>query len=259
MTRHPFLCEPDKDVASFHRHLISLPITFTKIALRGCLGGEIIIDLSQPSVLLKQTSRRKGNIQNIATHSQNGVGGTVPWVSGDYGCILWMANNAITQMLYVVQMKMIPVTFVLGVRNPPRSSHFCLSHHRKKKKKIDLHLILPMSSTFKKDSLWKNGIAIATRNFFQTAIKLVNFQDTKACSEPRSTWIENKTDGKFCTAFAESFFCQLFSTSPYVLNVCFTMNLWSVTDSRLCSVELEVSTTIACSHERLICKGQESC
>lgn len=34
-------------------------------------------------------------------------------------------------------------------------------------KKIDLHLILPMSSTFKKDSSRKNGIAIATRNFFR--------------------------------------------------------------------------------------------
>jgi len=62
-----------------------------------------------------------------------------------------MANNAITQLRYVVQMKMIPVTFVLGVRNCPSSSHFRLSHHQKKKKK-DLHLILPMSSTFMRDS-----------------------------------------------------------------------------------------------------------
>lgn len=37
----------------------------------------------------------------------------------------------------------------------------------KTQEKIDLHLILPMSSTFKKDSLRKNGIAIATRNFFR--------------------------------------------------------------------------------------------
>jgi len=48
----------------------------------------------------------------------------------------------------------------------------------------------------------------SNEEFFQTAIKLVNFQDTKACSEPRSTWIENKTDGKFSTAFAELFFAS---------------------------------------------------
>ncbi|XP_053168016.1 serpin I2 isoform X2 [Hemicordylus capensis] len=32
--------------------------------------------------------------------------------------------------------------------------------------------------------------------FFQTAVKLVNFQDTKASAEAISTWVENKTDGK---------------------------------------------------------------
>lgn len=31
------LCEPAKEVASFNRHLVSLPIAFTKIALMGCL------------------------------------------------------------------------------------------------------------------------------------------------------------------------------------------------------------------------------
>ncbi|XP_050822014.1 serpin I2 [Gopherus flavomarginatus] len=36
----------------------------------------------------------------------------------------------------------------------------------------------------------------SNKEFFQTAIKLVNFQDTKACTEAISTWVENKTDGK---------------------------------------------------------------
>lgn len=71
---------------------------------------------------------------------------------------------------------------------------------------------MPTSSTFKKDSLWKDSIAIATRTL-QTALNLVNFQDTKACSDPRSTWIENKTDGKFSTAFAESYFASYSSLS----------------------------------------------
>lgn len=47
VTRQPPWCEPDRNVASFHRHLISLPITFPKLALRGCLGGERVIDPSQ--------------------------------------------------------------------------------------------------------------------------------------------------------------------------------------------------------------------
>uniref|UniRef100_A0A452HIH8 Serpin domain-containing protein n=1 Tax=Gopherus agassizii TaxID=38772 RepID=A0A452HIH8_9SAUR len=36
----------------------------------------------------------------------------------------------------------------------------------------------------------------SNKEFFPTAIKLLNFQDTKACTEAISTWVENKTDGK---------------------------------------------------------------
>ncbi|XP_006127839.1 serpin I2 isoform X1 [Pelodiscus sinensis] len=36
----------------------------------------------------------------------------------------------------------------------------------------------------------------SNKEFFQAAIKLVNFQDPKACAETISTWVENKTDGK---------------------------------------------------------------
>ncbi|XP_062987995.1 serpin I2 [Elgaria multicarinata webbii] len=36
----------------------------------------------------------------------------------------------------------------------------------------------------------------SNKDFFQTAVKLVNFQDTKASAEAISTWVENKTDGK---------------------------------------------------------------
>lgn len=36
----------------------------------------------------------------------------------------------------------------------------------------------------------------SNKEFFQTAVKLVNFQDTKASAEAISTWVENKTDGK---------------------------------------------------------------
>ncbi|XP_060098426.1 serpin I2 isoform X2 [Heteronotia binoei] len=37
----------------------------------------------------------------------------------------------------------------------------------------------------------------SNKEFFQTAVKLVNFQDTKASAEAISTWVENKTDGHF--------------------------------------------------------------
>lgn len=34
------------------------------------------------------------------------------------------------------------------------------------------------------------------KKFFQSALKLVNFQDAKACAETISTWVESKTNGK---------------------------------------------------------------
>uniref|UniRef100_A0A8D2IPG4 Serpin family I member 2 n=1 Tax=Varanus komodoensis TaxID=61221 RepID=A0A8D2IPG4_VARKO len=36
----------------------------------------------------------------------------------------------------------------------------------------------------------------SNKEFFQTVVKLVNFQDTKASAENISTWVENKTEGK---------------------------------------------------------------
>nr|XP_056706354.1 serpin I2 [Euleptes europaea] len=36
----------------------------------------------------------------------------------------------------------------------------------------------------------------SNKEFFQTAVKLVNFEDTKASAEAISTWVENKTDGQ---------------------------------------------------------------
>nr|XP_023478941.1 serpin I2 [Equus caballus] len=38
--------------------------------------------------------------------------------------------------------------------------------------------------------------------FFQSAIKLVDFQDAKACAETISTWVESKTDGKIKDMFS---------------------------------------------------------
>lgn len=34
------------------------------------------------------------------------------------------------------------------------------------------------------------------KKFFQSAIKVVDFQDAKACAETISAWVESKTDGK---------------------------------------------------------------
>uniref|UniRef100_A0A8C3W986 Serpin family I member 2 n=1 Tax=Catagonus wagneri TaxID=51154 RepID=A0A8C3W986_9CETA len=40
------------------------------------------------------------------------------------------------------------------------------------------------------------------KEFFQSAIKLVDFQNAKACAETISTWVESKTDGKIKDMFS---------------------------------------------------------
>ncbi|XP_058151223.1 serpin I2 [Dasypus novemcinctus] len=46
----------------------------------------------------------------------------------------------------------------------------------------------------------------SNEEFFQSAIKLVDFQDAKACAETISTWVESKTEGKIKDMFsAEEF------------------------------------------------------
>ncbi|XP_003794692.1 serpin I2 [Otolemur garnettii] len=40
------------------------------------------------------------------------------------------------------------------------------------------------------------------KEFFQSAIKLVDFQDAKACAEMISTWVESKTEGKIKDMFS---------------------------------------------------------
>ncbi|XP_004704299.2 serpin I2 [Echinops telfairi] len=40
------------------------------------------------------------------------------------------------------------------------------------------------------------------KDFFQSAIKLVDFQDAKACAEAISTWVESKTNGKIKDMFS---------------------------------------------------------
>lgn len=50
----------------------------------------------------------------------------------------------------------------------------------------------------------------SNEEFFQTAVKLVNFQDTKASAEAISTWVENKTDGKNSRCSFLSLFALLY-------------------------------------------------
>ncbi|XP_032340784.1 serpin I2 isoform X2 [Camelus ferus] len=40
------------------------------------------------------------------------------------------------------------------------------------------------------------------KEFFQSAVKLVDFQNAKACAETISTWVESKTDGKIKNMFS---------------------------------------------------------
>ncbi|KFO22532.1 Serpin I2 [Fukomys damarensis] len=47
------------------------------------------------------------------------------------------------------------------------------------------------------------------KEFFQSSVKLVDFQDAKACAKTISTWIESKTDGKIKNMFSEEDFGPL--------------------------------------------------
>ncbi|XP_077015267.1 serpin I2 [Tamandua tetradactyla] len=47
------------------------------------------------------------------------------------------------------------------------------------------------------------------KEFLQSAIKLVDFQDAKACAETISTWVESKTEGKIKNMFSEEDFGPL--------------------------------------------------
>lgn len=70
MTRQPPWCEPDRNVASSRRHLISFPITFPKLAPRGSLGGGSAIDPSPLCVSLEQSSGHGASPQlSPAPHS----------------------------------------------------------------------------------------------------------------------------------------------------------------------------------------------
>ncbi|KAL2804635.1 serpin I2 precursor [Daubentonia madagascariensis] len=57
-------------------------------------------------------------------------------------------------------------------------------------------LYLQEGFTVKEQYLYGN------KEFFQSAIKLVDFQDAKACAETISTWVESKTDGKIKDMFS---------------------------------------------------------
>lgn len=55
----------------------------------------------------------------------------------------------------------------------------------------------------------KEAYLHGNKEFFQSAAKLVNFLDAKACAETISTWVESKTDGKIKNMFSENDFGPL--------------------------------------------------
>ncbi|XP_004674990.1 PREDICTED: serpin I2 [Condylura cristata] len=60
--------------------------------------------------------------------------------------------------------------------------------------------------------------------FFQSAIKLVDFQDAKNCAETISTWVESKTDGKIKGMFSREEFGPL--TRLVLVNAIYFKGEW---------------------------------
>ncbi|XP_043853473.1 serpin I2 [Dromiciops gliroides] len=60
--------------------------------------------------------------------------------------------------------------------------------------------------------------------FFQSAVKLVDFQDAESCAEAISTWVENKTDGKIKNMFSSEDFGPL--TRLVLVNAIYFKGHW---------------------------------
>uniref|UniRef100_F7C1V8 Serpin family I member 2 n=1 Tax=Monodelphis domestica TaxID=13616 RepID=F7C1V8_MONDO len=64
----------------------------------------------------------------------------------------------------------------------------------------------------------------SNKDFFQSAVKLVDFQDAKSCAEAISTWVENKTDGKIKSMFSTEDFGPL--TRLVLVNAIYFKGNW---------------------------------
>ncbi|XP_044525476.1 serpin I2 [Gracilinanus agilis] len=64
----------------------------------------------------------------------------------------------------------------------------------------------------------------SNEDFFQSAVKLVDFQDAKSCAEAISTWVENKTDGKIKNMFSNEDFGPL--TRLVLVNAIYFKGNW---------------------------------
>ncbi|XP_058517171.1 serpin I2 [Ochotona princeps] len=62
------------------------------------------------------------------------------------------------------------------------------------------------------------------KDFFQSAVKLVDFQDARACAETISTWVESKTDGKIKDMVSEEEFGPL--TRLVLVNAIYFKGNW---------------------------------
>ncbi|XP_008580540.1 PREDICTED: serpin I2 [Galeopterus variegatus] len=64
----------------------------------------------------------------------------------------------------------------------------------------------------------------SNKKFFQSAVKLVDFQDAKACAETISTWVESETDGKIKDMFSGEEFGPL--TRVVLVNALYFKGDW---------------------------------
>ncbi|XP_036045337.1 serpin I2 [Onychomys torridus] len=77
------------------------------------------------------------------------------------------------------------------------------------KKKQEFTFNLASALYLQEGFIVKDAYLHGNKEFFQSATKLVDFLDAKACAETISTWVESTTDGKIKNMFSEEEFGPL--------------------------------------------------
>lgn len=104
-----------------------------------------------------------------------------------------MRRSKAEKLLFLfVQYVSVHYNYFLGEEFSALESFFSAISEKKQEFTFNLANALYLQEGFTVKEQYLHG----NKEFFQSAIKLVNFQDAKSCAETISTWVERKTDGK---------------------------------------------------------------